>query len=83
MPVLEAMACGVPVVASSHPSLDEACGDAAVRADPESAEAFAAAIGGARDAATSSSRHGRRPRGALHLGARRASVFLEGYSRFA
>jgi glycosyltransferase involved in cell wall biosynthesis len=34
----------VPVVASSHPSLDEACGTAAVRADPESPEALAAAI---------------------------------------
>lgn len=44
IPVLEAMACGVPVVASSHPSLDEACGDAAVRADPGSAEAIAAGI---------------------------------------
>ena len=44
MPVLEAMACGVPVVASSHPSLDEACGDAAVRADPLDPGAIAAAI---------------------------------------
>ncbi len=44
MPITEAMACGAPVVASSHPSLDEACGDAAVRADPESAESFASAI---------------------------------------
>jgi glycosyltransferase involved in cell wall biosynthesis len=44
MPIVEAMACGVPCVASSHPSLDEACGDAAVRADPESPEALAAAI---------------------------------------
>jgi glycosyltransferase involved in cell wall biosynthesis len=36
MPIVEAMACGVPVVASSHPSLDEASGDAALRAgDPE------------------------------------------------
>src|SRR5262249_6237123 len=42
MPVVEAMASGVPVVASSHPSLDEACGDAAVRADPDSPEALAA-----------------------------------------
>jgi glycosyltransferase involved in cell wall biosynthesis len=44
MPVLEAMACGAPVVASSHPSLDEACGDAAVRADPEDPAAIAEGI---------------------------------------
>lgn len=44
MPILEAMACGVPCVVSSHPSMDEACGDAAVRADPEDPEALAAAI---------------------------------------
>jgi glycosyltransferase involved in cell wall biosynthesis len=35
MPVIEALASGTPVVASSHPSLDEACGDAALRADPD------------------------------------------------
>jgi len=34
MPIVEAMACGTPVVASIHPSLDEACGDAAIRVDP-------------------------------------------------
>jgi glycosyltransferase involved in cell wall biosynthesis len=44
MPVVEAMACGVPVVASSHPSLDEACGDAAVRADPNDPDAIADAV---------------------------------------
>ena len=44
MPIVEAMACGVPVVASSHPSMDEAAGDVALRADPRSAEEFAAAI---------------------------------------
>jgi alpha-1,3-rhamnosyl/mannosyltransferase len=44
MPVIEAMASGVPVVASSHPSLDEAAGDAAVRADPDDAEAWPLAI---------------------------------------
>jgi glycosyltransferase involved in cell wall biosynthesis len=44
MPVLEAMACGVPCVVSSHPSLDEACGDAAIRADPRDAAAIARAI---------------------------------------
>jgi Glycosyl transferases group 1/Glycosyltransferase Family 4 len=44
IPIIEAMACGVPCVVSSHPSLDEACGDAAIRADPESPEAFSEAI---------------------------------------
>jgi glycosyltransferase involved in cell wall biosynthesis len=44
MPIVEAMACGTPVVASAHRSMDEASGDAAVRADPESAEAIATAI---------------------------------------
>ncbi len=44
IPVVEAMACGTPVVSSAHPSLDEASGAVAVRADPESAEAVAAAI---------------------------------------
>ena len=44
MPIVEAMACGVPVVASAHPSMDEACGEAAVRVDPEDPEAIAAGI---------------------------------------
>jgi glycosyltransferase involved in cell wall biosynthesis len=48
MPVLEAMACGVPCVVSSHPSLDEACGDAALRADPDSPAEFAEGIRRAR-----------------------------------
>ena len=47
IPVIEAMACGTPVVASSHPSLDEACGDAAVRVDPLDVDSIAA---GVRDA---------------------------------
>ncbi len=34
IPVVEAMASGTPVVVSSHRSLDEACGSAAVRVDP-------------------------------------------------
>jgi glycosyltransferase involved in cell wall biosynthesis len=38
------MACGVPCAVSAHESLDEACGEAAVRADPDSPEALAAAI---------------------------------------
>jgi len=44
MPVVEAMACGTPVVASADPSLDEACGDAAVRVDPRDPEAIAEGI---------------------------------------
>jgi len=44
IPVIEAMACGVPVVVSSHESLDEASGHAAVRADPDDPVAIAAAI---------------------------------------
>jgi len=44
MPIIEAMACGVPVVASSHPSMDEAAGSAAVRADPDDPESIASAI---------------------------------------
>jgi glycosyltransferase involved in cell wall biosynthesis len=44
MPVVEAMACGTPVVSSAHPSLDEASGEVALRADAESAKAFAGAI---------------------------------------
>ena len=68
-PMIEAMACGTPVVASSHPSLDEACGDAAVRADPTSPEAIAAAIERALDeretlvAARASSTRGASPGG--------------------
>jgi glycosyltransferase involved in cell wall biosynthesis len=44
IPVIEAMACGTPCVVSNHPSLDEACGDAAIRVDPEDAAGFAAAV---------------------------------------
>jgi glycosyltransferase involved in cell wall biosynthesis len=44
MPVVEAMACGTPVVASAHPSLDEASGDVALRADPDDPAAIAAAL---------------------------------------
>jgi glycosyltransferase involved in cell wall biosynthesis len=82
MPITEAMASGAPVVASSHPSLDEACGDAALRADPESPEAFAAAIRealGRRDELCAA--------GLAHAAqfswSRTGELFLEGYRRFA
>lgn len=58
IPVVEAMACGAPCVVSSHPSLDESSGDAAVRADPDEVEAFAAAIERARAARDELARRG-------------------------
>ena len=44
MPVVEAMAAGVPVLASSDPSIDEAAGGAAVRFDPRNATGLAGAL---------------------------------------
>jgi glycosyltransferase involved in cell wall biosynthesis len=49
MPVIEALASGTPVVAAAHPSLDEACGEAALRVDPENVEAFAETLERALD----------------------------------
>ena len=45
LPAAEAMALGCPVVASTAPCLPEVCGDAALLADPDDAEAWIAAIG--------------------------------------
>jgi glycosyltransferase involved in cell wall biosynthesis len=44
MPVLEAMAGGVPVVASNRSALPEVCGDAAVLVDPEDTDGLSAAL---------------------------------------
>jgi glycosyltransferase involved in cell wall biosynthesis len=44
MPVLEAMACGAPVVTANGSSLPEVAGDAAVLVDPRDADALAQAI---------------------------------------
>ena len=44
LPVLEAMASGVPVVASDRAALPEVCGDAALLVDPDDADALADAI---------------------------------------
>ena len=75
IPVVEAMACGTPCVVSSHPSLDEACGDAAIRVDPERPEAIAAGIERALAERDELSRRGRdhaarftwRENGRVHL----------------
>jgi glycosyltransferase involved in cell wall biosynthesis len=62
--------------------MDEACGAAAVRADPESAESFAAAI---RDALAR--RDELRAKGLAHAAQfsweRTGELFLEGYLRFS
>ncbi len=44
LPILEAMACGLPVVASGVASIPEVTGSAALLVDPEDEEALAAAI---------------------------------------
>jgi glycosyltransferase involved in cell wall biosynthesis len=44
LPVLEAMACGTPTIASSASSLPEVAGDAALLIDPEDTEGLAAAM---------------------------------------
>jgi glycosyltransferase involved in cell wall biosynthesis len=44
MPVVEAMACGTPVICGDRTSLPETAGGAAILVDPEDAEGFARAI---------------------------------------
>jgi glycosyltransferase involved in cell wall biosynthesis len=82
MPITEAMACGAPVAASSHPSLDEASDAAAVRADPESPEAMAGAI---REALAR--RDELRALGLSHAAGfsweRTGGLFLEGYRQIS
>jgi glycosyltransferase involved in cell wall biosynthesis len=82
LPVIEAMACGAPVVCSSHESMDEACGDAAVRADPESTAAIAAAIGVALDRREELAVVGRR-HAARFAWSRTGRVFLDSYLEVA
>ena len=44
LPCLEAMACGVPVVAAGRAALPEVCGDAALLRDPADEEGFSEAL---------------------------------------
>ena len=51
LPCVEAMAAGTPVVAADRAALPEACGGAALLADPDDPDAFAAALARGRRAA--------------------------------
>lgn len=44
LPVLEAMACGVPVIASNRTSLPEVVGDAGILVNPENPDELASAM---------------------------------------
>jgi glycosyltransferase involved in cell wall biosynthesis len=44
LPIVEAMACGTPVVTTTASSMPEAAGDAAILVDPEDVDAFTQAI---------------------------------------
>jgi glycosyltransferase involved in cell wall biosynthesis len=44
LPVLEAMACGCPVITSTAAAISEVCGDAAIQVDPQSVSELAKAI---------------------------------------
>lgn len=63
-PVLEAQACGTPVLTSSASSLPEAAGDAALMVDPHDVESLAAEMN--RLLADESLRHELRERGLAH-----------------
>src|SRR6202040_1424824 len=66
LPVIEAMACGVPVICSDLPVLREIAEGVAIFCDPNHPAAFASAIASMLDAPSNSSRHQlgiERPRG--------------------
>ena len=83
IPIVEAMAAGVPVVASAHPSMDEAAGDAAVRADPDDPGGDRRRARGGAPPPRRARPARARPRRALPLGARPGRVMLEAFLRCA
>jgi glycosyltransferase involved in cell wall biosynthesis len=62
LPVAEAMAAGVPVVAADRGALPEVTGDAARRVDPEDPDAIAAAVAALLDDPAAAAELGRRGR---------------------
>ena len=84
IPIVEAMASGVPVVASAHPSLDEAAGDAALRADPDDPEAIGRPRSTEALRAPRRARPARaRPRAPVHLDRDRAARCCDAFSETA
>jgi alpha-1,3-rhamnosyl/mannosyltransferase len=83
LPVLEAMACGVPCVVSDRGSLPEVGGDVAVQVDPDDPEAMAAAIARVLTDGTLRADLGRRgrERAAAFSWARTARATLDVYDR--
>ena len=67
IPIVEAMACATPAVVSSHPSMDEASGDAAVRVDPGAPKSIAAGIGRALAQRAGARAARARTRSAVHV----------------
>jgi len=72
LPVVEAMACGAPVIASRRGGIPEAAGDAALLVDPDSPAEIDAAIG----ALCSSTEPGERLRGQLESQGRERAARL-------
>ena len=70
MPVLEAMACGTPVITANNSSMPEVAGDAAVQVDAEDAEGLSREIEQLTDPARRGGaiRAGHRPRCGIQLG---------------
>ena len=76
LPVLEAMASGVPVVAADRTALPETCGDAALLVDPDDATALADALtdrGDRRGVRGPPDRGRAGARRGIHLGAQRGA----------
>jgi glycosyltransferase involved in cell wall biosynthesis len=84
-PVLEAMACGTPVVTSRAPALEEIAGDAGLRADADDVDGLAAAVStvlGDPGLAERLRRRGRE-RAARHRWSRTADGYADVYASVA
>lgn len=84
LPVLDAMACGVPVLAADNTSLPEVAGDAAISVDPTAIESIRAGLVRLLDPADREERIDRgRARAAMFTWQRTAALLHEVYDRCA